>query len=628
MGMGKTLQVIALLWTLLKQGPRGTPMVKKAVIACPASLVSNWGAEMKKWLGQTRLAPLLVEGGDKDAKSLFDDWALAHQKQYAVLVTSYETLRSYASKIESGGVDLLVCDEAHRLKNAKGDTLTVAALRALKCKRRVLLSGTPIQNDLTEYFGLMDFACPGLLGDLGTFKKIFSGPIERSRDKRASADERTIGAARGEELARMTREYVHRASASEVNARHGLPPKTEYVVFVRLSPTQAALYGALLKTAAVRGALGGKGSPLTALQKLQRLCNSARLLASGGGGGGGGGGGDVVDENDAEEDIRALRARVPRGYDDPFDATADALSPSFSGKLAVLLTMLRATTPGLDKTVVVSGFTSTLDLIAAALSAAGVGGKVSSRLDGSVAPNLRGAIVNKFNDGKGGDVFLLSCKAGGVGLNLVGANRLVLFDSDWNPANDLQALARVWREGQKRPVTIYRLVSTGTVEERVFQRQILKGDVADAMGMASVNKRGGDGGGGGGGGAGKISLSKEELRDLFRFDERTVCNTVEVLRTGGGGDGKGKTRELPKHWRECASAADGGIPDPPLASAMALTHARPGDDGGGGGGATGGDPGMRVVSFVARMPSSAESAATVDAESGSRKAEDEAAATA
>jgi hypothetical protein len=125
-----------------------------------------------------------------------------------------------------------------------------------------------------------------------------------------------------------------------------------------------------------------------------------------------------------------------------------------------------------------------------------------------------------------------------------------------------------------------------------------------------------------------MSLSKEELRDLFRFDERTVCNTVEVLRTGGGGDGKGKTRELPKHWRECASAADGGIPDPPLASAMALTHARPGDDGGGGGGATGGDPGMRVVSFVARMPSSAESAATVDAESGSRKAEDEAAATA
>jgi DNA repair and recombination protein RAD54B len=173
-------------------------------------------------------------------------------------------------------------------------------------------------------------------------------------------------------------------------------------------------------------------------------------------------------------------------------------------------------------------------------------------------------------------------------------------------------------------VTIYRFVSTGTVEERVFQRQILKGDVAAAMGMASVNKRG-DGGGGGGG---KMSLSKEELRDLFRFDERTVCNTVEVLRTGGGGDGKGKTRELPKHWRECASAADGGIPDPPLASAMALTHARPGDDGGGGGGATGGDPGMRVVSFVARMPSSAESAATVDAESGSRKAEDEAAATA
>ena len=260
-----------------------------------------------------------------------------------------------------------------------------------------------------------------------------------------------------------------------------------------------------------------------------------------------------------------------------------------------------------------------------------IAGYTYLRLDGATKTEDRQKLMDRFNGSTKYFIFILATRAGGLGINLTGADTVIFYDSDWNPTIDLQAQDRAHRIGQTKQVTIYRLVSTGTVEERVFQRQILKGDVADAMGMASVNKRGGDGdggGGGGGGGAGKMSLSKEELRDLFRFDERTVCNTVEVLRTGGGGDGKGKTRELPKHWRECASAADGGIPDPPLASAMALTHARPGDDDGGGGGATGGDPGMRVVSFVARMPSSSESAATVDAERGSRTAEDEAAATA
>jgi SNF2 family DNA or RNA helicase len=104
MGMGKTLQVIALLWTLLKQGPvAGRPAVRKVLVACPASLVGNWGAEIKKWLGATRLEPLLVEGGDKEAKRLFDDWALPHQKRWTVLVTSYETLRCYAATVRGGG---------------------------------------------------------------------------------------------------------------------------------------------------------------------------------------------------------------------------------------------------------------------------------------------------------------------------------------------------------------------------------------------------------------------------------------------------------------------------------------------------------------------------------------------
>ena len=497
MGTGKTLQVVALLWTLLKQGPAGVPAVRKAVIACPASLVGNWAAEIKKWLGAARLEPLVVEGGDKEAKRAFEDWALPRQKRWTVLVTSFETLRANADVIASctGGVDLLVCDEAHRLKNVRGDTQTVAALRRLRCDRRVLLTGTPIQNTLGEFFAVMDFACPGLLGDATQFRKIFSGPVERSRDKNATEEERRLGAARGEELARVTAGFVHRASAAEVNGKL-LPPKTEYVVFCRLAPTQAALYAAFLKLSSTRGILGGGGggggavaaAPLAALQHLQRLCNgAATLLMRDSDGKDARGSGAVAGASEEtrrlREELRA-RCRVPDGAPDPCDPNVPAHHPAMSAKLAVLTRLLLSTTRAGDRTVVVSGYTSTLDVVAAACAAAGV--EKLSRLDGSVPPARRHGLVRSFNAGRGGEVFLLSCKAGGgVGLNLIGANRLVLFDSDWNPANDLQALARVWREGQKKPVTIYRLLSTGTLEEKIFQRQILKGDAADAMGYAA-----------------------------------------------------------------------------------------------------------------------------------------------
>jgi superfamily II DNA or RNA helicase len=630
MGMGKTLQVIALLWTLLKQGPSGSPFARKAVVVCPASLVRNWGAEFRKWLGSTRLEPLLVESGagekGKDAKTLFEDWALPQQKRWRVLVTSFETLRAHAETVASatGGIDLLVCDEAHRLKNAKGDTQTVAALRKLRCKKRVLLSGTPVQNDLGELFAVFDFACPGVLGDLAQFRKVFAAPVERSRDKNASDEERALGAARGEELGRMTAPFVHRASALEVN-RHRLPPKTEYVVFCRLAETQASMYAAYLRecSRAVFGGGSGGVAPLQALQNLQRLCTSATLLMRDAAG-------DESDETrDGGEELTApsvkkplmkldeatrerLASRLPAGHPDPRDGSVPAHHPAMSGKLAVLTSLLASLNSHAekksgrerDRTVVVSGWTSTLDVIAAACAAAGVA--KTSRLDGSVPPHRRQALVDAFNAGRGGDVFLLSTKAGGVGLNLVGANRLVLFDSDWNPANDLQALARVWREGQQRPVTIYRLLSAGTVEEKVFQRQILKGAVANAAGYvgASADASSGEYNVAGaltGSGTNPNAFSKEELRDLFAFDPGATCDTAETLRRRGESCSLSDAREIPEHWRRCASEAEGGVADAPLKAATALDVWTSAETEG----TERKTKRKRLVSFVCALPSSA-----------------------
>jgi DNA repair and recombination protein RAD54B len=631
MGMGKTLQVIALLWTLLKQSPVGggitSPIADKVVIITPASLVQNWGLEIKKWLGTTRLEPLLVESGGteasgQDAKSLFTDWARSKQQRWRVLITSFETLRPHAELVQSttGGIDVLVCDEAHRLKKKKGDTATINALRKLKCNKRILLSGTPVQNDLGELFAVFDFACPGVLGDYTQFKKIFANPVERSRDKNASKEEQDLGAARGEELQRMTKQFVHRASAAQINANR-IPPKTEYVVFCRLTPTQSSLYSEYLKCSSVRRIFSGSAktaiAPLQALQNLQKLCNSASLLMGDG----------LASEDDASKspkkkspaaldpEIRQrLLSRLPVGYPSPCDKSVAPHHPAMSCKLAVLMQLLTECVKLGDRAVVVSGWTSTLDVIDAACKSID-GLEKLSRLDGSVAPHKRQQLVTSFNAGRGGGVFLLSTKAGGVGLNLIGANRLVLFDSDWNPANDLQALARVWREGQKKPVAIYRLLATGTVEERIFQRQIAKGSVANAVGYNSASagdgrdaststEQGGEMSTTASPGQNPNAFSKEELKNLFTFNPNAVCDTQEALSARGettlgvSADGSfvSKKRKLPPHWATCAGEAEGGVSDAPLNSAMSLTHALPDGENA--------EP-SKIVSFCVELPSGA-----------------------
>jgi len=154
--------------------------------------------------------------------------------------------------------------------------------------------------------------------------------------------------------------------------------------------------------------------------------------------------------------------------------------------------------------------------------------------------------VKRFNAGGAGSVFLLSTLAGGVGLNLVGANRLVLFDSSWNPAHDLQAMARVWRDGQKKPVVLYRLLAAGTLDERMYQRAIFKGEVASVVGGGGGGKKGG-------------SFTTEELRVLFSYTSGVASSTAEMMARGGAGGA------AVERWRDASQA----VQDAPLAAAIA-----------------------------------------------------------
>lgn len=162
--LGKTLQCITLLWTLLRQSPDCKPEINKAVIVCPSSLVKNWYKEFGKWLG-CRINCLSIDGGSKEQTTKQLEQFMANQSARQgtpVLIISYETFRLYAGILNNSEVGAVLCDEGHRLKNC--ENLTYQALMGLKTKRRVLLSGTPIQNDLTEYYSLLHFVNPGMLG--------------------------------------------------------------------------------------------------------------------------------------------------------------------------------------------------------------------------------------------------------------------------------------------------------------------------------------------------------------------------------------------------------------------------------------------------------------------------------
>jgi len=537
MGLGKTLQVIALVWTLLKQSPfkRGQPTCRRVVICVPASLVGNWGAEFQKWLGSERCEPMVVEGGDKEAKSNLQDFARPSQRRYQVLITSYETLRAQADIVAGANIDLLVCDEAHRLKNATQSTKGAMALESLRCLRRVLLTGTPIQNDLDELWSVMDFACPGLMGDLASFRQIYSIPIERARERGAKEEAIRIGDARREQVGVLIDPFIHSRKADEINARL-LPPKTEYIVFVRLTSRQEKLYLDQLKKKSLQSMLGRIGksddvepiSPLAAIQTLQKLCNAAVLASE-------------TNENDFVET---------------------------SSKLVVLRAFFRAL-PSDERIVVVSGFTTTLDLVARLCESENM---KYARLQGSTPPKERTSIVRIFNNS--GKILLLSTKAGGVGLNLVGANRLVLVDSSWNPAHDLQAQARIWRDGQTKSCYIYRLLSTGTIEERMFQRQELKGALARTLGFRSTSAATSNAS------TGNTTFTQAELRDLFSYVKDTRCDTADRIDAMSG--------ETPEHWRRDVSCTS----DDPLLTSAAREDER--------------------ISFVSELPNAATQNADVD----------------
>eukprot|EP00064_Thunnus_orientalis_P003083 superscaffoldBa00000245_g3091 len=476
----------------------GLPVVD--VVVDP--LVQNWGAEFNKWLGRERINVFTV---DQDHR--IEQFVLS--PLHTVLVISYEMLLRCLEQVQKVEFGLVICDEGHRLKNSS--IKTSSALSSLSCNRRVILTGTPVQNDLQEFYAIIEFVNPGILGSSTAYRKVYEEPILRSRQPSCSEEERDLGEERAAELSRLTGMFILRRTQEIINRY--LPPRLDWTLFCEPSPLQQELYKHLLCHRVFRACLQSSTQThthLACITALKKLCNHPGLLHS------------TVKER---TNCGSVETSLYDGLADlfPESYSSGGLSTADSGKLLVLsdlLAAIRHLSPS-DRVVVVSNYTQTLDLLQDLCVHMSY---TFCRLDGHTPTNQRQRLVDGFNSPYSQNfLFLLSSKAGGVGLNLIGASHLVLYDIDWNPANDIQAMARVWRDGQRKTVHIYRLLTAGTIEERIFQRQVSKQGLSGTV--VDLGK-----------GADHTSFSTNDLRDLFSLTD-TPCLTHDLLNCSCNMDG-------------------------------------------------------------------------------------------
>lgn len=483
MGLGKTLMTVSLLWTLLKQSPftNQKSVVNKVLIVCPVTIINNWRREFKKWLDVNRIGVLVIDNNKPNYKQ--DVINFNKTNVYQVLIMGYEKLLNCQSELSNSKFDLLVCDEGHKLKNNNNKALKI--LKSLCISKKVLLSGTPIQNNLTEFYTLINFLNDNILGTFQEFQKNFIRPIERSRDNNCFNQQIIeAGDLAATELYDITNKFILRRT-NEVLFDY-LNSKTDILLFVKPTPIQLNLFKSILKTISF-----SDDNSLNLINVFKKICNSPSLLT-----------------------------------DDSFYQSLCLTHdlPITSGKISALIMILIEANKNKEKVVLVSNYTKTLDILQSIVL------KLNYeflRLDGSTNSTTRNDLIKKFNNTSfpNNQIFLLSSKSGGVGINLIGASRLILFDNDWNPSNDLQAMSRIHRDGQTKPVFIYRLFTTGSIDEKIFQRQLMKNNLSNQF-LNLENSH--------------INLnvfSMEDLKDIFTIHEDTTSNTHDLVECECEGEG-------------------------------------------------------------------------------------------
>uniref|UniRef100_A0A8C5S3C0 Chromodomain helicase DNA binding protein 3 n=1 Tax=Laticauda laticaudata TaxID=8630 RepID=A0A8C5S3C0_LATLA len=484
MGLGKTIQTIVFLYSLYREGHTKGPFL----VSAPLSTIINWEREFQMW------APnfyVVTYTGDKDSRSIirenefsFEDNAIKGGKKafkmkreaqvkFHVLLTSYELVTIDQAALASIRWACLVVDEAHRLKNNQSKFFRV--LNGYKIDHKLLLTGTPLQNNLEELFHLLNFLTPERFNNLEGFLEEFADISKEDQIKK-------LHDLLGPHMLRRLKADVFK----------NMPAKTELIVRVELSPMQKKYYKYILtrnfEALNSRGG-GNQVSLLNIMMDLKKCCNHPYLFP-----------------------VAAMESpKLPSG------AYEGGALIKASGKLMLLQKMLRKLKEQGHRVLIFSQMTKMLDLLEDFLDYEGY---KYERIDGGITGALRQEAIDRFNaPGAQQFCFLLSTRAGGLGINLATADTVIIFDSDWNPHNDIQAFSRAHRIGQANKVMIYRFVTRASVEERITQvakRKMMLTHLVVRPGLGSKSG----------------SMSKQELDDILKF------GTEELFKDENEGENK------------------------------------------------------------------------------------------
>ncbi|KAI1468136.1 P-loop containing nucleoside triphosphate hydrolase protein [Daldinia caldariorum] len=506
MGLGKTVQVAAFLTAMFgKTGDRRdakrmrkfrrakNDWYPRALIICPGSLIQNWKNELDRW-GWWEVD--LYHGAGRD-----DVLGAARAGRLEIMVTTYTTYKNSRDEVNRVPWDVVVADECHSIKDiAAGITQAMNQVNAL-C--RIGLTGTAIQNKYEELWTLLNWTNPGQFGTLGEWRNTISKPLTVGQSHDATLHQLSEARKTAKKLRfnLLPRFFLRRMKSL---IAHQLPKKSDRVVFCPLSSLQREAYESLLDSEIVsfvrsafdmcpcgsgdkRGWCCFKTTPdgeswksliFPIMISLQKLSNHFSLLIPQTS--------DVMDKHRRE--LRFLRAAAPetwKGHYTSRDSLLNLSNPEYCGKWKVLRKLLKLWHTSGDKVLVFSHSVRLLKILQNLFNNTSYS---LSYLDGSLSYEERQQVVDDFNSDPNQFVFLISTKAGGVGLNITSANKVVIMDPHWNPSYDLQAQDRAYRIGQVRDVEVYRLISTGTIEEITYARQIYKQQQAN-IGYNASNER-------------------------------------------------------------------------------------------------------------------------------------------
>ncbi|KAF6108584.1 ERCC excision repair 6, chromatin remodeling factor [Phyllostomus discolor] len=446
MGLGKTIQIIAFLAGLSysKIRTRGSNYrfqgLGPTIIVCPTTVMHQWVKEFHTWWPPFRVAVLHETGSSTHKKEkLIQDIVHCH----GILITSYSYIRLMQDDISRHDWHYVILDEGHKIRNPNA-AITLAC-KQFRTPHRIILSGSPMQNNLRELWSLFDFIFPGKLGTLPVFMEQFSVPITMGGYSNASPVQVKTAYKCACVLRDTINPYLLRRMKSDVKMSLSLPDKNEQVLFCRLTDEQHKVYQNFIDSKEVYRILNGETQIFSGLTALRKICNHPDLFSGGPKNHRG------ISDDEMEEDQFGYWKR--------------------SGKMIVVESLLKIWHKQDQRVLLFSQSRQMLDLLEVFLRAQ----KYSYlKMDGTTTIASRQPLITRFNEDTSIFVFLLTTRVGGLGVNLTGANRVIIYDPDWNPSTDTQARERAWRIGQKKQVTVYRLLTAGTIEEKIYHRQIFK----------------------------------------------------------------------------------------------------------------------------------------------------------